>query len=325
MEFFMEIIKKFPEPPKICPVCQKGEQFKSIKNYQDRYNKFSLFECKLCKVQFWTPFRCPGSEWYEKQDDFEARSALNLKIYRGYHKKFLKLHKNFPQNTKILDLGCGSCEFITELRKRGCEVWGVDFDKNLIDIAKKKFNLENVYGMSFDDFFQKSDLPQFDIVTFFEIIEHLNNPLEFIENVKKILKPTGRIFLSTPSRERLLVNLARWDFPPHHLTRWNREAVSNLFQKVNFRISCVDYLEQFKFLLSAMNGKFRLGIVNKTAKLSKSNSKKSIIVKITHLGGNLKDYIIGSIPASFLWIISRLAKCNGGTMFIESYENNKNN
>lgn len=318
-------MRKFPEPPKICPVCQKEEQFRSIKNYQDRYDKFSLFECEFCKVQFWVPFKSPGNEWYEKKDDFRVRNALKPKIYRDYHKKFLKLHKNSLQNKKVLDIGCGSGEFIAELQKRGCEVWGVDFDNNLIKIANEKFNLKRVWAMSFNDFFQKSNLPRFDVITFFEVIEHLNNPLEFIKNVKKILEPTGKIILSTPSRERLLVNLARWDFPPHHLTRWNREAISNLFQKVNFRISYIDYLEQFKFLLSAVNEKFRIGFVNKTADFSESRKETKIFVKIVSLGAILKEYLIGIIPASFLWGISKAIKRKGGTMFIELYENNKNN
>jgi len=307
----------FQQPPKICPICQEGKLFKFVKDYRSKSGKFSLFECELCKIQFWTPFKNPGVDWYEKQDSFTARGILRYKIYRDYHKKFLKLYKNLPPNIKVLDLGCGISEFIAELQKRGCEVWGVDFDKNFIEIAKKNFNLKNVYTMSFDDFFQKQDIPQFDIITFFEVIEHLDNPLKFIQNAKKILKPGGKIILSTPERERLLVNLAHLDFPPHHLTRWNREAVSNLFKKINFGISHIEHIGQFGCLMSAINEKFRTGLVNKTAELSKGNNKKLVMVKLVHLGGNLKDYLIGGIPAIFLWLFSKLTKHENGTILIE--------
>ena len=131
------------------------------------------------------------------------------------------------------------------------------------------------------------------------------------------MKNDGKIILSTPSRERFLVNLAPWDFPPHHLTRWNKTAISNLFQKINFVISHIDYVEQFKLLTAAINEKFRLELVKKVARISKGSRNNTIFVKIVHFGAYLKEYILGIIPATFLWIVGKITKRNGGTMLIE--------
>ena len=57
------------------------------------------------------------------------------------------------------------------------------------EIAKERFGLENVYAVSFEDFLKRTDLPSFDIITFFEVIEHLDKPLEFILSVKRLLNP----------------------------------------------------------------------------------------------------------------------------------------
>ncbi len=307
----------FQETPKICPICQEGKQFKFIEDYQRRSDKFSLFECKSCETQFWMPFENPGAEWYGKSNRYEIIDILKPKIYKEYHKRFLSIYKNFPQNTKVLELGCGTGEFLAELQKRGCQVWGVDFDKNAIKVAKKYFDLKNVFALSFDDFFQRRDLPQFDVITFFEVIEHLDNPLEFIQNVKKILKPDGKIILSTPCRDRFLVGLAHWDFPSHHLTRWNKTAISNLFQKINFSISQIDYVGEFRTLVAAFNEKFRLRLVNKVTKVSAQKEKMNILPKLIHFGATLKEYIIGSIPAFFLWVVGKIRKRNQGTMLIK--------
>lgn len=309
----------FQSVPQICPVCREGKNFNFIRDYRKKKYNFSLFECRLCEVQFWTPFKSPSAEWYkdlyQKTKEYELNQGLKANINRGYHKNFLKKYKDSINGAKILDLGCGRGEFIAELRKRGSDVWGIDFDKNAIEIAKKNFGLKNAYAMSFADFFGSQNICQFDFVTFFEVIEHIDNPLEFIQNVEKILKPGGKIVLSTPCRDRFLANLARWDFPPHHLVRWNRESISNLFEKIDFEISDINYQEQFKHLLAAFNEKFRLDLVEKTMRGTKS--KPTIITKIVYFGARLKEYIIGTVPAAILWVVSKATGRNNGIMLIE--------
>ncbi len=188
--------------------------------------------------------------------------------------------------------------------------------------------------MPFEDFFQKPDLPQFDIVTFFEVIEHLDNPLDFIQNVKKVLKPDGRIVLSTPSRERMLVNLYEWDFPPYHLSRWNETAISRLFEKIDFEISLLNYADEYEHFLelfSMFSRKFSLGLTGKIVKKSKNydnatTSKrdgdehaiiKRILTKFIHLGLKLKHFTLVTIPAIVLWDIGKIGKIKNGVMVVE--------
>ena len=172
----------------------------------------------------------PGSQWYEGTSDYGIKDIVVPKIQRGFHKKFLQRHRQFPSGTTVLDLGCGSGELMAELEKRGCSVFGVDFDKKAIEIANKHFHFKNIFAQSFEDFFQRNDLPLFNYIVSFEVIEHVQDPLEFVKNAKKLLKPEGEIVISTPSRERVLSNWNTWDFPPHHLTRWNKEAIDNIFK-----------------------------------------------------------------------------------------------
>lgn len=307
-------------PPKICPVCQEKADFKFIQDYKNKDGEWSLYECLKCHVQFWQPFKNPGSEWYESCAGYVVQNIEKPKLSRSYHKKFLNILKNFSENTKILDLGCGRGEFLAELKKRGCEIWGVDFDEKAIEVAKNYYGLKNVYAMSFEDFFKLQNLPKFDVITFFEVIEHIDNPLEFIRNAVKLLKSDGMIVLSTPSRERMLVNAIKTDFPYHHLSRWNEIAISNLFRKINFKIIQVDYVEQFQFILDALSERFRFGLVMKTVKVSKN--KKNIIpqatflIRIVHLGGYLKDYLLFGIPAAILFLIGKLTNRKNGDMLI---------
>lgn len=306
--------------PKICPVCFVGTNFTFIRDYDLKKNSFSLYQCRSCNVQFWLPLKAPNYKWYKEANPYKVRELAGSRISRGYHKDFLRRYKSFPKNTKVLDLGCGTGEFIAELEKRGCNVWGLDFDREANKIAKERFGLENVYFLSFAEFFQRRDLPKFDIVTFFEVIEHLDNPLEFIKNVKKILKPRGKIVLSTPYRERILANLNNWDFPPHHFTRWNEEAIMNIFKKCGFYITQIQYTEQLKIISESIIGKFKTGLVNKSL-IAVGGKKNSLVFpKFIYFLGRLKDLILGKFPAIFLWVFSKIVNRKNGIMLIELEE-----
>ena len=305
----------FEDYPKICPICKQGKEFKFIKDFEKKQDKFSLYQCSECQIQFYTPLKDKN---YEQRDTYKIYEIVTPQIFRGYHKKFLERNKNFHDKHKILDLGCGTGEFLNELKKRGCEVWGVDLDHNAILLAKKYFNLENVYAGSFEDFFKNNSLLQFDIITIFETIHLLEDPLEFIKNIQKILKPDGKIVLSVPSRQRMMAELSAWDLPPYCITRWDSRSISNLFSKINLKISYISYIEQFKILVQAINSKIRLGLINKTINISEGKEgKPSSFPKIIYFLGRCKEFVIAFLPASLFWLWGKITKRKNGIIFVE--------
>ena len=118
----------------------------------------------------------------------------------------------------------------------------------------------------------------------------------------------------------MLANLNHWDFPPHYFTRWNKQAISNIFQKKGFSISRIDYVEQFKTFSEAMTSGFRTGLAGKSLYASKNKQESLIFLKTVYFLGCFKNYLIGTIPAAFLWVIGKIFKRNNGTMLIELKE-----
>ncbi|MEK7124310.1 MAG: class I SAM-dependent methyltransferase [Patescibacteria group bacterium] len=299
-----------------CPVCKTGKDFDFLMNASQRGKSFSLYLCKECQVQFWHPMKNPGGVWYERNNPYKVRDIEGNKVYRGYHKKFLERSENLPKSFKILDLGCGAGEFIYELSKKGFDVFGIDFDGKAIEIAKERFGLKNVSADSFENFFKKSNSKKFDVITFFEVLEHLDNHREFIENLKKVLKPGGRMALSTPSRERVLANWNKWDFPPHHFTRWNKKSIENIFSKNGFKLDFIDYVETFKITMGAIDGKLRSGLVQKSLNNAK-DEKGLLLPNVLYWLAKLKQWILAGIPGLFLWLFGKITKRNNGIMYIE--------
>lgn len=99
---------------------------------------------------------------------------------------------------KVLEVGCGSGEFLHRMHKLGWEGTGLDFDEKAIEHAK------TLYGSS--GTFLHSDLTgakfadnSFDAVTMNHVIEHVPDPVELLKEVRRVLKPGGKFVAATPN------------------------------------------------------------------------------------------------------------------------------
>lgn len=89
----------------------------------------------------------------------------------------------------------------------------------------------------FIDFACESDL-RFDVITFFDVLEHQDNPKEFIQNVKRLLNKEGYIAGNVPNRERPFIGWERktiqWDYPPNHFLYLSTTVLKNFLEKEGF-------------------------------------------------------------------------------------------
>jgi 2-polyprenyl-3-methyl-5-hydroxy-6-metoxy-1,4-benzoquinol methylase len=291
------------KPPVKCPVCYStpigNKNFIFIEDFQSIDGKFSLFECPYCQVQFWMPFQAPDSNYYEKQEieNLKRKSTAQLAdiktikrkaTIQWYTKQFLKHppHKN-TVGKKLLDVGCGTGELILKAQDVGYEVYGIDFDKEQINIAKQ-YGLNNVYC---DDLFNflKYEKNKYGVITGFEILEHLDKPKKFIELCYQAVKHNGYIVLSTPNRLRAYGKIENQigDFPLHHFTRWTADALKTLLESCNFTVLKVKKQLPLDFFVE----KFRFNIGFTLRKILKPNQeRKYTTVDNRKAGKKIKIY-----------------------------------
>jgi SAM-dependent methyltransferase len=160
--------------------------------------------------------------------------GLGTRLYEN-HKAFFKY---FPSNVrgKLLDVGCGDGRFLRYAKEQGFEVWGIDFDKKSVENVKRNLGIDTVFAMSLEEFYEyaKEKNLKFDVITFFEVLEHQDKPREFLEMVKGLLKEGGYIAGSVPNREGMFIEILRdnyIDYPPHHFLRFSK---SSLEKTLNF-------------------------------------------------------------------------------------------
>jgi len=215
-----------------CPVCYTSIEMVAPLRTAGSY---SLFECSSCGVQFWNPFKRIGSTWYE---DFYTGRLKSIPPLEPGHKFFLADPKA-PKKCRLFDIGCGVGNFMAVARAQGYDVAGIDWDTKAIQTGKEVLDLKRIFPMSIEEYAEENSGETFDVVSFFEVLEHQDDPVGFMSQVRRLVKPGGYIALSVPNRNRFQKGLDTTDLPPNHLTRWNPEVLKKFLGRQGFEIiSC---------------------------------------------------------------------------------------
>ena len=214
----------------VCPAC--GHQ--AFDAVLERFGRYECFAC-ACGLHFWNPREMPDARWYER-------------VYGGRNMKLLPLepgHKYFltdpaaPRGGKLLDVGCGTGNFLAAARTAGYEVSGTELDTDAARFAKDQVGLPHIFPLAVLEFVQQHPGKTFDIVTFFEVLEHQATPAAFLEGVRCCVRSRGYIALSVPNRERWLTAPDVLDYPPNHFLRWNVQALKSFLNAHGFEIVSV--------------------------------------------------------------------------------------
>ena len=145
-----------------------------------------------------------NKEYYEPLEQMMA-------VRHQYMSKILRDHTdqdiyNFFQNKQVLDLGCGTGEFLNNYFEMGAQCTGIDIEKNFKLKNKKNFKLYNLDA----NFFLKNCKKKFDIIFLFEFLEHLEerDKHKLFESLVKRLNKNALIFVSTLNKNLLSKYLA---------------------------------------------------------------------------------------------------------------------
>lgn len=206
-----------------CPACQEL----AIRPTLETYHGSSLYECPRCDLHFWHPASTPDAVWHEQA--YRSRDQAVLPLEPG-HRFFLSDPKA-PKNGRLLDLGCGVGNFLAAARDTGFEVTGVELNKGAVRFARETYHLGEVFPARPEEFHSANPDRRFDVVTFFEVLEHQDNPQGFLDVAQECLVEGGYIALSVPNRSRWQKGIETLDYPPNHLTRWSPLALRNLLEK----------------------------------------------------------------------------------------------
>lgn len=138
----------------------------------------------------------------------------------------------FPlRDGKLLDVGCGDGSFLARAANSGFEIFGIDLDERSIASAKSTFGLVGVSRATLEAFAAscRNNGTRFDVITFFEVLEHQDQPSLFLTQVLDLLQPDGYVAGSVPNSDRFLAGIDRrisaGDLPPHHFLWFSKKTL----------------------------------------------------------------------------------------------------
>lgn len=205
-------------------------------------------------------------KYYESEDYIshtDAKKTLVDKVYHSVKKytisKKVKLVNSFlkeiDKEKTILDIGCGTGDFLNACQINGWNIVGVEPSNQAKSLAQEKVGR--------DIFSIIEDIPsqKFDCITMWHVLEHVPNVDDYISTLKKLLKPKGTLIVAVPnfkSYDALYYKSfwAAYDVP-RHLSHFSQKSISLLFDKVNMKVEKTLPMIFDAFYVSLLSEKYK--------------------------------------------------------------------
>ena len=231
-----------------CPVCG-GIALNNTINCRDFVasdDSFTLQRCAGCTFLFTNP-RPDENEIgkYYQSDKYVShtgkKSGLIYRIYdvvRNFSiRSKLRLIKKHHKGGRLLDLGCGLGDFLYGAKKdNSFGVVGVDISDDAVAYVHKNFGLVVKKEAELETFLNH----EFDVITQWHVLEHVHLLNERMQQLKRILKVGGTMFVAVPNSNSWDSKNYRefWDGydAPRHLYHFNRKSFRLLMEKHSFEV-----------------------------------------------------------------------------------------
>ncbi|MFB9106968.1 class I SAM-dependent methyltransferase [Flavobacterium gyeonganense] len=205
--------------------------------------------------------------YYESEDYISHTDNKRSVFEKAYHfvksialkNKLNLINSEQSQKGKILDIGTGTGDFLLTAKNDGWNVIGIEPSDRAKNIAKQK-------GISFAEETASLENNSFDVITMWHVLEHVPN-LEFqIQELKRLLKPTGTLIVAVPNFKSFDAKhygefWAAFDVPIH-FWHFSKKAIKSLFEKVDMKLEKVLPMKFDSFYVSLLSEKYKTGKMN---------------------------------------------------------------
>jgi SAM-dependent methyltransferase len=208
-------------------------------------NGYTVYRCVACglgKTDLKRPYELFVTEYYTKgyyTGNQKCSAFIHYKNDKGFivrnMRQFLRKIMRYKSKGTLLDAGCALGFFVELALKAGFNAYGFDPSSYAVGEAKKLVDERRIKTGTIGrvEYQDKS----FDVITLFDVFEHLCDPGKDIEKLARFLKDDGIIVIATGDTESVMAKVLkrRWTFyiPPQHLFFFNKTTLTALLKKHN--------------------------------------------------------------------------------------------
>lgn len=263
----------------VCKICTSGNTAVYTKS-----GIYKLYRCFSCNVVFIHPQPTYKNISLNNQDKYNSllterayfakKDELSVRALNDV-KKILK----YKKSGRILDIGCSYGFYLAVFKKYGFKTFGIDITPRAIEYARDSLHL-NVYK---GDFMNYNFNKKFNVVTVYDLIEHLPDPIKLMKRIKNILNKNGLIVVQTPNIDSLISKITGnkwfWLLAPQHLFLYSVGSIKRLLESNGFEILEITTWDDYDEFIKNILYKFKLKDKGKAKYLYYAGFKLLLLLK----------------------------------------------
>ena len=257
-----------------CPVCESTNinEFIKSNDFSTSHEDYTIYKCNDCSFAFTQDVPDEDSIGvYYKSEDYvshsDTKKGLFFKLYHTVRNYMLKSKQktvekiSAKKSGNLLDIGTGTGYFINQMKTGGWSVTGIEQDADARNFGKSHFGL---------DVFDKDKLFEFnentfDVITMWHVLEHIHRYDEYLTQIKKILKPDGKLIIAVPNytskdAKHYKEYWAAYDLPIH-LWHFSPQSIKILLDKYNFNLIKKKGMPFDSFYVSILSEKYKKSLL----------------------------------------------------------------
>ncbi len=265
-----------------CNLCNSTDIETLVAN-QKHFPEFLILKCKKCGLVFLRRYLPDKKEILD--DEYWGDGNINVDIYshpevkieiKKRYKKYLEeAEKILNKKGELLDFGCGIGNFVRVAAEDGWDAYGIDISSQAVKYAKEQ--LLNVRQGKIEESGLQDNF--FDIVTMWDVIEHLEDPMGTTKAVCQKLKKNGLLIIETPAEESIIRKIAwalykisggkifsiQYFYYSVHRFYFSKKTITKMLEKLNMKPIRIykegTFLNKAKLKIQAYGSPFQKFIV----------------------------------------------------------------
>lgn len=233
-----------------CFLCGAEENIVIHKGVRDNPN-IDVLKCCDCGLVRLSKFISNSEEYYQTSLMRKGDSEINLKEIRTTasfdDERRYKFISRMIENKTYLDFGCGAGGVLSLAKNKASNVYGVELEIAMCDAL----NNEGIKCYASLKQALKEQKGLIDVVSLYHVLEHLENPLEYLKDIREMLSDDGRIIIEVPNADDALLSLyesdkfADFTYWESHLYLYDNRTFSSLIKKAGLKIQFLNQIQRY--------------------------------------------------------------------------------
>jgi 2-polyprenyl-3-methyl-5-hydroxy-6-metoxy-1,4-benzoquinol methylase len=189
-------------------------------------DEIAVYECDVTGYRFFYPYALEGkADLYRELEKYDW-------CYEENKWEHNIVASRISRNASVLDVGCGRGAFLSKVSSPNRT--GIELNKSAADVARKR-------GIAIVEELIGDHSGVYDVVTAFQVLEHIADPLTFLSDCLAAVKPGGLLIIAVPNNDSF-IRFADLPLnqPPHHVGMWTPSSIAALEKLLPMAVQMIE-------------------------------------------------------------------------------------